>query len=139
VDLAVVHVSSLQASGRTVMVQPYLPGVDTYGEMSLVYLGGAYSHAIRKGPLLAGPAPAVAGLFVEEAVTPRAPSSAERALADAALAAVPRRPLYARVDLLPGPSGEPLLAELELTEPSLFLGLSDGAPDRFAAALATLL
>jgi hypothetical protein len=139
VDLARSHVSSLQASGRAVMVQPYLPGVDTYGETALLYLDGAYSHAIRKGPLLTGPAGAVAGLFVEETTTPRAPSPAERAVAEAALAAVPGRPLYARVDLLPGPSGEPLLAELELTEPSLFLGLSDGAPDRFAAALATLL
>jgi hypothetical protein len=139
VDQARAHVSGLQASGRTVMVQPYLPGVDTYGETALLYLDGGYSHAIRKGPLLAGPASAVAGLFVEETVTPRVPSPAERAVAEAALAAVPGRALYARVDLLPGPSGEPLLAELELTEASLFLGLSDGAPDRFAAALATLL
>jgi hypothetical protein len=89
--------------------------------------------------MLTGPASAVAGLFVPETVTPRTPSPAERAVADAALAAVPGRPLYARVDLLPGPSGEPLLAEVELTEPSLFLGLADGAPDRFAAALAALL
>src|SRR5262245_219014 len=139
VDLARAHVSQLQASGRTVMVQPYLPAVDTYGETAMLYLGGAYSHAIRKGPMLTGPASAVAGLFVAETITARTPSPAERAVADAALAAVPGRPLYARVDLLPGPSGEPLLAELELAEPSLYLGLGDGAPERFAAALATLL
>ena len=139
VDLARAHVASLQASGRTVMVQPYLPAVDTYGETALLYLAGTYSHAIRKGPMLTGPASVVSGLFRPETVTPRTPSAAERAVADAALAAVPGRPLYARVDLLPGPSGEPLLAELELTEPSLFLGLADGAPDRFAAALAALL
>jgi hypothetical protein len=40
-----------------------------------------------------------------------------------------------RVDLLPGPDG-PVLVELELAEPSLFLIHADGAPARFAAAIA---
>ena len=48
-----------------------------------------------------------------------------------------RRLLYARVDLIPGPDGDPVLVELELTEPSLFLGYADGAPDRLATAIAT--
>jgi hypothetical protein len=42
--------------------------------------------------------------------------------------------LYARVDLAPGPDG-PVLLELELIEPSLFLATSTGAPDRAAAAI----
>jgi hypothetical protein len=46
-------------------------------------------------------------------------------------------PLYARVDVLPGPDG-PVVIELELIEPSLFLGYADGAVDRFAAVLAAL-
>jgi hypothetical protein len=45
-----------------------------------------------------------------------------------------RNLLYVRVDLLPGPHG-PLLGELELAEPSLFLGYAAGAADRFAAAI----
>jgi hypothetical protein len=40
------------------------------------------------------------------------------------------------VDLIPGPDGRPLLVELELTEPSLFLGHDAGAAHRFAAAIA---
>jgi hypothetical protein len=40
------------------------------------------------------------------------------------------------VDLIPGPDGQPLLVEFELTEPSLFLGMAEGAADRFAAAIA---
>jgi hypothetical protein len=39
------------------------------------------------------------------------------------------------VDLLPGPDG-PVVIELELTEPSLFIGYADGAPERLAAAIA---
>ena len=54
------------------------------------------------------------------------------------LAAVPGGPdrlLYARVDLIPAQDGEPVLMELELTEPSLFLTYADGAADRLAAAI----
>ncbi len=53
--LAVGHLRRLQAAGRVVMVQPYLHAVDTDGETALVYLGGRFSHAIRKGPVLDGP------------------------------------------------------------------------------------
>ena len=62
-------------------------------------------------------------------------------MARAALAAVPcREPLlYARVDLVPGPDGAPLLMELEVTEPCLFLLQSQGAAERFAAAVRALL
>jgi hypothetical protein len=36
------------------------------------------------------------------------------------------------VDLLPGPDGNPVLVELELTEPSLFLGYAPGAASTLA-------
>jgi hypothetical protein len=53
-ELARAHVDRLHADGRSVMVQPYLHRVDTVGETALIYLGGRYSHAIRKGPMLPG-------------------------------------------------------------------------------------
>ena len=70
-------------------------------------------------------------------VTPAEATPAQLAVARAALAAVPSPAplLYARVDLVPGPDGAPVLMELELTEPCLFLDRSAGAPDRFAAAV----
>ena len=43
--------------------------------------------------------------------------------------------LYARIDLLPSPTG-PRLLEVELIEPSLFLPYADGAASRLAAAIA---
>ena len=52
------HVRRLLGAGRTVMIQPYQAAVDTHGEAGLIFLGGRYSHAIGKGPLLrpgAGP------------------------------------------------------------------------------------
>ena len=42
----------------------------------------------------------------------------------------------ARVDLVRGGDGAPLLLELELAEPSLFLGLGSGAAARLAEAIA---
>jgi hypothetical protein len=137
--LAQAHVRRLQAVGRPVMVQPYLDAVDSYGETSLLWIGGRYSHAIRKGPLLTGPDEGVEGLYREEDIAAREPSTAEREVAEKIVAAMPYDVadlLYVRVDLIPGPDGTPVLLELELTEPSLFLGTDPGAAERFAAAIA---
>ncbi len=74
-------------------------------------------------------------------MTPREATEAERTVALAALAAVPGaggEPLYARVDLLAGDDG-PVVLELELVEPSLFLEHVEGSADRVAAAIAARL
>jgi hypothetical protein len=89
--------------------------------------------------MLTGPAEPVDGLYKVEEFSAREPSPAERAVAGRALAAVPGgadRLLYARVDLIPGPDGDPVVVELELAEPSLFLGTAEGAVDRMATAIA---
>jgi hypothetical protein len=139
VEIAVKHTTALVESGRAVMLQPYLDGVDESGETAMVYIDGAYSHAIRKEALLHGVPTDVDGLFVEERTSPLTVTGVELDAADAVLAAAPFDPatlLYARVDLLPGPDGRPLLLELELVEPSLFLGEQPGAADRLAEAVA---
>jgi len=127
------HAAALLGAGRHVMVQPYQAGVDELGETAVLWFDGAHSHAARKGPVL-GPG---AGHPDDVAITPREASVAELDVASRALASVPGGPLlYARVDLVPGPDGTPVLMELELTEPSLFLAASVGAADRFADAVA---
>jgi hypothetical protein len=141
---AIVHARDLLRAGRHVMVQPYLSRVDTAGETALVYIDGEFSHAVRKGPLLEGPYRGVEGLFKQEQMEAREATADERAVADRVVATlrdvVPGAAgaplLYARVDLLPGPDGSPVLLEVELTEPSLFLALADGALERFADAIA---
>jgi len=135
------HAARFRATGRVSMVQPYLAAVDTYGETGLVFLDGRFSHAVRKGPMLSGPDAGVTGLYRPEEISARQPAAAELAVAEKALAAVPGDTslLYARVDLLPGPDGDPMLVELELTEPSLFLGYAPGAATRLAEAIAARL
>jgi hypothetical protein len=143
-DLAVAHVERLGVAGRTAMVQPYLAAVDTAGETAVLFLPDAagrltYSHAIRKGPMLSGPDTGdVDETTDREEITSRTPSPDELAAAERVLAAVPGGPdrlLYARVDLIPGPDGSPVLVELELTEPSLFLLHAPGAAKRLADAV----
>jgi glutathione synthase/RimK-type ligase-like ATP-grasp enzyme len=140
---AAAHGADLLAAGRAVLVQPYVEGVDDAGETGMVFVGDAFSHAFRKGPILRPDSGFVEGLYREEDITPRTATAEERAAAEAVLDAVGvvapgwsrRDLLYARVDLVPGPDG-PMLMELELIEPSLFLHVDDGAAARAAAAIA---
>jgi len=135
------HLASLQAAGRTAMVQPYLDGVDNHGETAMIFIDGEFSHAIRKGAMLA-PAARFGvdedSLYVEETIGARTASAEELDVAIRVLAHVsagrPEPLLYARIDLLPGEAG-PVVVEAELTEPSLFLAHAPGAADRLAAAL----
>ncbi|MGH3745990.1 MAG: ATP-grasp domain-containing protein [Micromonosporaceae bacterium] len=140
-ELAHALIARLHGGGRHVMVQPYLSAVDEHGETALMFFGGLYSHAIRKGPMLSGPYQDVAGLFQQEDIRPREASAAELEVAEKALAAIPLPDplLYARVDLIPGPDGQPVLLELELAEPSVFLRHDAAAGERFAAAVVAAL
>lgn len=137
-EAAAAHVARLQSERRLAMVQPYLMGLEDAGETAAIFIGGAYSHAIRKGPILKSAVDLVGGLFAKEDIRPREIRPVERALADRVLSRVPGGPdrlLYARVDMAPGPSGEPVLLEFEATEPSLFFAFSAGSAGRMADAI----
>lgn len=136
---AVAHLAALVAAGRSAMLQPYLSRIDEDGETAVVILGGQFSHAFRKGPLLrVGDAP-VAGLFAPEQITARAVDAGELRVARAAFAAIPfERPAYARVDMIRDDRGDPVVLELELTEPSLYLAYAPGSAERYARILRQL-
>jgi O-ureido-D-serine cyclo-ligase len=130
------HLERLVGAGRSTILQPYLDKVDQAGETALVYFGGRFSHAARKGPLLRAGAGLVEGLFAPEDIRPREPDADERRVAAAAMAALPFGALlYARVDLIRDREGMPVLLELELTEPSLFLVQAAGAATELSTAL----
>jgi glutathione synthase/RimK-type ligase-like ATP-grasp enzyme len=136
------HIERLAGAGRDVMVQPYISSIDAGGETGLIYIDGEFSHAIRKGPLLRASGVTTGQLWAVEDISRRQADADELTLADAALDAIPwprSTLLYARVDLVRGDDGAPLLLELELAEPSLFLGLGSGAVARLAAAIAARL
>jgi hypothetical protein len=76
-------------------------------------------------------------MFAREQVAAAIPSPAERSLGELIIAALPAT-AYARVDLLPTDDG-PVLLELEVIEPSLFLHLDPAAPSRAAAVFRSLM
>jgi hypothetical protein len=121
------HLRALAAE-RDVLVQCYLPSVESHGERALVWIDGELTHAVRKSPRFAGESESVSAGAV-----PIAPAEAE--LARRAIDAVDPPPVYARVDVAPGLDGSPVLMELELIEPSLFFPQAPRALARFVAAL----
>ncbi len=136
-DAAHAHLARLvESERRSAMLQPYLDRVDLAGETALIYLGGQASHAIRKGAILRLGSDLVAGLFAPEQISVRQPGPDEARLAAEAYAAIPfDAPLYARIDMIRNGQGSPVVLELELTEPSLFLAQAPGSADRLARAL----
>lgn len=109
------------------LVQPFVPEIETLGEISLVYLGGVFSHAVRKTPR-AGDyrVQAEHGGALEDVM----PTVEELRVAELACACVPEKLAYARVDIVNG-----LLMELEVIEPELFLRRKPGAADALVAAV----
>jgi glutathione synthase/RimK-type ligase-like ATP-grasp enzyme len=131
----VAHIAHIHSIGKTAMVQPYLQAVDERGETAVVFIDGDHSHAARKGPLLPLGRSLVDGLYAPEQMSPRVATADELDVARAALAVVPGPLLYGRVDLLTDDQGAPVVLEVEVTEPSLFLEIG-GAVDRLADAIA---
>jgi glutathione synthase/RimK-type ligase-like ATP-grasp enzyme len=132
------HMARLLTAGRTVMVQPYQAAIDAHGEVGLVFVGGTYSHAISKNPLLKPNAGARRDLIDELTIAATEPNPEQRRVAELVMARATELlgPLtYARVDLVPGNDGVPLLLELELLDPALYLDLVPGAVDRFVGVL----
>ncbi len=120
------------------MIQPYLSSVESFGEVSAIFIDGAFSHGVRKVP--------VAGDYrVQDdhgaSDYAHSFSAEELILCEGVLAAAGRvlqreEPLlYARVDLLTDDKGRLLLTELELVEPSLFFRHGPQAAERLAQAL----
>jgi len=116
---------------RPLLVQPFVAEIRTRGEWSVIFIGGDFTHAVLKRP---GPddfrvQPALGG-----SVRADTPPNGVLASARAALAALPRAPLYARIDGVETPDGF-VVMEVEVNEPGLFFDHAPPAADRFAEAL----
>ena len=120
-------------TAAAVILQPLVPEISAIGEMSFVFLGGVFSHAVLKKPKK--------GEFRSQSVyggtvSMFTPTAQQLLQAQAVLDRSPlEQPLaYARVDgtLI---DGRLSLMELELIEPDLFLQYAPGAADRLAYTL----
>lgn len=98
-------------------IQPFMDGILKEGEISFIFIGGEFSHALLKT--------AAKGEYriqscyggKEEVITP---ADTDIHAAQTAVDALDEQPLYARVDMLRAPDGGLMLMELELIEPFLY-------------------
>ena len=117
------------------MVQPFLPSLEDQGELSLIYVAGELTHAVRKRPAVGDfRVQSIWGGTMERAE----PEPREVELAELALRQLDGPPLYARVDLA-NLDGAPCLIELELIEPNLYLTQNPTAAETLADAASKLL
>lgn len=134
-------------SGRVVLVQPAVESVQHDAERGLLFFNGQFSHAIRKGAILAVGGGYLGGRYTERISSAEATSD-EIALGRATMEAIrlvsmenrwgrdAEVPLYARVDVITPSGGEPpMLLEAELFEPALFIRHSPAALARFVEAV----
>lgn len=137
------HITRLLKDRSSIILQPYLSSIDLNGETNMIYFGGTYSHAIRKGALLMQDGTVNAPTY--DFRTARDADADERAVALAVLDAaathlgIEQPLLYARVDLIRDGNGNPQLLELEIAEPSLSLPFAEAGAMRFAEVLARLM
>ena len=119
---------------RDMLVQPFQKSIVTRGEASLMVFGGTFTHAILKR--------AKAGDFrVQDdfggTVHPYEASEAEIALAESAMHSCQPLPVYGRVDIMWDAAGMPMVSELELIEPEIWLRNHPPAAEYFAKAIMT--
>jgi glutathione synthase/RimK-type ligase-like ATP-grasp enzyme len=118
------------------MLQPYLRSIESEGERSLIWVGGAFAFAVRKVPHAGrwfANQPGLTNVFAE------APPAAARAAAEAALSFAPKDLLFVRVDVVRAESGEWRVIEIEAIEPYLYLGFAPEAAGIFVDALSRVL
>lgn len=118
---------------RPAMIQPYLPAIATEGEISFIFIDGAFSHALIKRA--ADGEYRIQSLYGGREELHEA-SAEDVATAQRVLNAVPfATPLYARIDMLRGDEGL-LLMEAELIEPYLYPEQGPQLGERLARAIA---
>ena len=124
-EAALNYLRALIESGETPLIQPYLTNIDTRGEVGLVTAAGVLSHSFHKEAILNGDVQWSSDGHVLEVISAHTPSESELALCNRVLALLPET-ADARFDMLPTDDG-PVISEIELIEPSLFLEVDTGA------------
>jgi hypothetical protein len=141
-------IQTIHESGRTAMVQPFLPSVDEHGETALVFIDGEFTHSLRKSSVLRPDEVAPVrstDLMVAEAmydpdlVLAGTYEPDELDLAERIVRHITERfgylPLYARVDMLRDTEGSPILLELEAVEPNLYFDQFPEGAGRLARSI----
>jgi glutathione synthase/RimK-type ligase-like ATP-grasp enzyme len=135
-DDAMELLERLGGADEVAMIQPYIPEIEEGGETAVLFFGGRYAYALRKRPFLPDVGVAetrpgtriAAAMYAEDLVRLTEATEEEIDLGLKTVAWLSNRfhrmPLYARIDMV-STRGGPVLMEVELTEPSLYLGQTE--------------
>ncbi|MDG1426541.1 MAG: hypothetical protein P8P82_03935, partial [Flavobacteriales bacterium] len=120
---------------ESMLLQEYLSDITLNGEISLIMIGGEYTHAVRKI--------AKKGDFrVQDdhggKVIKYNAKASEIKFANKCLGACPYKTTYARVDIIYDNKKEPSLSELELIEPELWFRNNKSAASLLAKEIKRL-
>lgn len=118
------------------MLQPLQHRVLSEGEMSLMVMGGRFTHGVLK---IAKPGDFRVQDDFGGTAHPHLPAPEAIELAERAVAACQPLPLYARVDLITDNEGELAVMEMELIEPELWFRFHPPAAEVLAEAIAAFL
>ncbi len=129
------EVFSKLISDEAMMLQPFLNSILERGELSLMLIGGQFTHAVIKKAKL--------GDFrVQDdfggSVEDYNPTPEEIELAVKTMEACETVPLYARVDIANDNTGVPAVMELEIIEPEMWFRQNSDAADLLAEEVAKL-
>jgi glutathione synthase/RimK-type ligase-like ATP-grasp enzyme len=113
------------------MLQEFLPEIAD-GEWSLVFIGGEYMHAVKKVPA-SGEFRSQRDYGAQQHADDPPPSAIDQSKRIVSL--LPDQAVYARIDFVMR-GDAPLLIELELIEPELFLPAHPAAAQQFAHRIA---
>ncbi len=121
---------------ETMMIQPFQDDVVSRGEISLMLIGGEYTHAVLK---VAKPGDFRVQDDFGGTVEDYTPTQEEIDLAVIAVNACEQTPIYARVDIVNDNNGKPAVSELELVEPEMWFRKNHLAAEKLASEIHTLL
>lgn len=115
-----------------VLIQPFLPSIQSFGEISFLFIGGKFSHALlkttQKGDYR------IQSLYGGKEQVYH-PDKQQLTCAQNALEAIEADLLYARIDMVSDGKGGWLLMEMELIEPYLYPEQGPKLGGLFAEAL----
>ena len=117
---------------EAMMLQPFQYNIVDKGEISLMVMGGKYTHAVLK---VAKPGDFRVQDDYGGSVHNYNPTQEEINFAERAIVACPSMPYYARVDIFTDNDDAIALGELELIEPELWFRESNPAAEVLADAL----
>ena len=107
---------------KDVMIQPYLNTIESKGEKSTVVIDGQIVYTMLKKPATGNFLVHIhhGGKYVKDQADIK-----DQSFIRQVLNALPELPLYLRIDYLFDSAGNPLLLELELIEPNLYLSVNE--------------